>query len=130
MRSESIAAAPHSAYSYTWKVAVPSLRPALLNQCSPEADKVEHTYVSWKTYLAAREFQSLAADLADGFFSQKADAALSPMDRPSILRSETLRAAGGKPLSCLLIPAVQSDADVAARELPQGSHSCDLAKAA
>jgi hypothetical protein len=81
MRSECIAAAPQSACCYTWKLPVtPHMRPVLFEQAHSsfersgakrrrEVCRAEHPSIPWKAYLASREFQNLASDLADGVFA-------------------------------------------------------------
>lgn len=81
MRSECIAAAPQSLCSYTWKLPVtPHMRPVLFDQSHDvlsrsaaklrrETCKAEHPSIPWKAYLASREFQNLASDLADAVFA-------------------------------------------------------------
>jgi hypothetical protein len=70
------------------------------------AEKGEHVSVPWKAYLAAREFQNLASDLADGLFSGRECTTPPDLSVPAILRSDvpTKAEAASKPSSLLLTP--------------------------
>lgn len=136
MRSERSAQVPQSLCSYTWKAsASPHLRPALPENLRdvpyPAIERGEPASIPWKAYLAAREFQSLASDLADGVFSAPPDAALPDLTVPAILKSEglvTTQKADGS-LSKLLTPVVPADED-ALKELDPGGQAFDFAAAA
>jgi hypothetical protein len=80
MRSECMAAVPQWACCYTWKLpATPHMRPVLFDRADAsfargrrlrrEVCRAEHPSIPWKAYLASREFQNLASDLADGIFA-------------------------------------------------------------
>ncbi len=125
MRSECIAAAPQLACCYTWKLpATPHMRPVLLDQAhSPysraEAKprrgfcRAEHPSIPWKAYLASREFQNLASDIADAVFAAPSSFRQSPADteRPLSLisGSRAFSGASGKSSGGLLVPVLPGE---------------------
>jgi hypothetical protein len=136
MRSECTAPVPQSICSYTWKAsATPRRRPALSEDVreapSQLAEKGEHASIPWKAYLAAREFQTLASDLAEGLFSSQASAALPDLAVPAILKSDACAAAGaaGRPSSELLTPVLLAGENASA-ELRPTRQAFDFAVAA
>ncbi len=144
MRSECIAAMPQTIYSYTWKSAAsgrdePSAASnhrreflARAGEKAPlDAVKPENPSVSWKAYLASREFQNLAADLADAIFSAAPDETARDLSRPSILMTDSGAMPGGaRPLSGLLAPILPQESIAAAPSIGSGDYSQDLAIAA
>ena len=81
------------------------------------------TSVPWKAYLASREFQHLASDLADAIFAAAPVARLQGAARPVSLTlgiSELLQE--GEPFSGLWLPRLRNAAMVEPRELPLGAH--------
>ncbi|KAI95047.1 hypothetical protein T281_07645 [Rhodomicrobium udaipurense JA643] len=101
MRSECIAALPQSVCVYAWKLPVTRhMRPVLSDHAHGlvsrprsrhrvEALKAEHPSLPWKAYVASREFQNLASDLADAVFAPATASHPSQHkpDRPSSLIS-------------------------------------------
>jgi hypothetical protein len=130
MRSECMAALPQSACCYTWKLpATPHMRPVLLDQSHDafsragaklrrETCRAEHPSIPWKAYLASREFQNLASDLAEAVFAP-AVGRLPAQDkeRPvnSIAASRVFNNGAGDPSSGALAP-VLADGESAPRE--------------
>jgi len=122
MRSECIAAAPQLACCYTWKLPVtPHMRPVLFDQAHSsferggvkrrrEVCRAEHPSIPWKAYLASREFQNLASDLADGVFAP----ASARQPCPDAERPTSLAGAGSygaaRASSGLLTPVLSSGA--------------------
>ncbi len=99
MRSESIAALPQSVCVYAWKFPVTRhMRPILSDQAHGlvprhqrrhrvETSKAEHPSLPWKAYVASREFQNLASELADAVFvsAPASHPSQHEPDRPSSL---------------------------------------------
>jgi hypothetical protein len=124
MRSECIAAAPQWACCYTWKLPVtPHMRPVLFDQAHGsfervgakrrrEACRAEHPSIPWKAYLASREFQNLASDLADGVFAAASPRQSCPEgERPtSLTPGVSSRGAAGRAPGGLLAPVLSSGA--------------------
>lgn len=119
MRSECIAALPQSACCYTWKLPVtPHMRPVLLDESHDaysragaklrrETCRAEHPSIPWKAYLASREFQNLASDLAEAVFTPAASRLPAQNnDRPATLISapRVLNNGAGEPSSGALAP--------------------------
>ena len=136
MRSECTAPVPQSICAYTWKAsATPRRRPGLSEGVreapSQLAEKGEHASIPWKAYLAAREFQNLASDLADGLFSSQASAAIPNLAVPAILKSDgpAVAEAAGRPSSKLLTPVLPAG-DNALAELNPTRQAFDFAVAA
>jgi hypothetical protein len=138
MRSESMAATPHSLYAYSWKQpAAHHLRAVLTSDRADgahrdaEARAAEHPALSWKAYLASKDFQNLASELADTIFSPSRAAPPRDTSRPPSLLSGVSCAQGlGKPLAGLLVPALQESSDAEPAELPLDLEPLDLAIAA
>lgn len=121
MQSESTSVIPPSLCAYAWKGATTSFgRPVLArNEDHGDSDragvrlqpvKVDAS-VSWKAYLACRDFQNLASDLAEAFFSPA-----SKPTTPDVERSQTLvfgtsspQISGIRPLAGLLSPVLQDE---------------------
>jgi hypothetical protein len=141
MRSECMAAVPHSMCSYTWKMPVTHQRPALFEHAqesmSPsagmtrEAEKVEHPSIPWKAYLATREFQNLASDLADAVFSASPNDSIPDRSVPTILTRDPrdLPGAAVKPLRGVLASVLPADAGAMPQSKP-GREPLELAAAA
>jgi hypothetical protein len=121
MRSNCIAALPHSTCCYTWKLPVtPQMRPVLVDQTHHaasragsrsrrEAPRSDHSSIPWKTYLASREFKNLASDLADAVFSPSSTShSFSETERPSSL--SVLTQAAGQPSAGSLLDSVLPEA--------------------
>jgi len=120
MRSECIAALPQSVCVYAWKLPVTRhMRPVLMDQVHgllprphgrlrTEALKGEHPSLPWKAYLASREFQNLASDLADAVFAPASTSQSShhKPDRPSSLISRRCRPARAAKPNRILAPVV------------------------
>jgi len=94
MQSDCLAVSPNLICSYAWKV--PAARPRLfsLAESEPAADerrdhganaKLGHPSLSWKAYLALREFQHLASDLAEAFFHKTEPVPPAEASEPSVL---------------------------------------------
>src|SRR5664279_1299981 len=126
MRSNCIAALPHSTCSYTWKLPVTlQMRPVLVDQAHHatsragsrsrrKAPRSAHTSIPWKTYLASREFQNLASDLADAVFSPSSTShSSSETERPSSL--SVLTQPAGQPPAGSLLDSVLPEASEAPR---------------
>jgi len=127
MRSNCIAALPHSTCSYTWKLPVTlQMRPGLVDQdhhaksragsrACREAPRSGHSSIPWKTYLASREFNNLASDLADAVFSPSSASlsSSSETERPSSL--SVLTQAAGQPSAGSLLDSVLPEASDAPR---------------
>jgi hypothetical protein len=76
--------------------------------------KAEHPSIPWKAYLASREFQNLASDLADAVFApaSSCQSSLEPERPASLIAGPRVFArAGGKPFTGLLAPVVQEGGD-------------------
>ena len=138
MRSNCIAALPHSTCSYTWKMPVaPQMRPALVDQAyraalrlRREGSNAEHSSIPWKTYLASREFKNLASDIADAVFSPSSTSLSSPeTERPSSLNAPAFARTGVKSSAGSLLASVLSDASDAPRNKLE-KQAPDLALAA
>jgi len=127
MRSECIAAWPKSTCSYAWKLPVtPYMRSVLFEQAHDELSrmgskprretfKAEHPSIPWKAYLASREFQNLASDLAEAVFAPASDSLSAPaFERPaSLFLSACAFTRGGKTITQLLVRAVPEEEDLA-----------------
>lgn len=126
MRSNCIAALPHSTCSYTWKLPVTlQMRPILVDQARHatyragsrarrEAPRSDHSSIPWKTYLASREFNNLASDLADAVFSPSSTShSSSETERPSSL--SVLTQAVGQPSAGSLLDSVLPESGDAPR---------------
>ncbi len=122
MRSECMAAAPQLACCYTWKLPVtPHLRPVLFDQAHEGRSRAsarlrkgncraEHPSMSWKAYLASREFQNLASDLADAVFAPDFASQPSPdAARPASLTFGS-RGENGYASAGLMAPVLRSAA--------------------
>lgn len=128
MRSECIAALPQSTCCYTWKLPVtPHMRPVLFDQANDIVSRAsaklrrgtcraEHPSIPWKAYLASREFQNLASDMADAVFSPASSFSSSELERPSSLKPCALTRAAGKPAPGSLLASVLQDAGDAPRD--------------
>ncbi len=142
MRSECMAASPQTVCSYTWKV--PPARPALFKRAQSiiarseensgrAAARAGHPSITWKAYLATREFQNLASDLADAFFAgasgaDPGGAAVRPAS--FLLEGRATRRAAEKPASGMLVPALRTDEKAAPQEPVPGKQALDLPIAA
>ena len=128
MRSHCIAALQHSTCSYRWKLPVtPRVRAVPIDQAHHstsragarlrrEASKAEHSSISWKTYLASREFKNLASDIADAVFSPSSTSLSSAeTERPSSLNARVRTWATCQPSAGALLASVLPDADDAPR---------------
>jgi len=128
MRSECIAALPQSTCSYTWKLPVtPHMRPVLFDQAHTlvsragaklrrEIAKAEHPSIPWKAYLASREFQNLASDLADAVFSPASGYSSSDLERPLSLKPCACMRLACKPEQGALLASVLQDTGEASRD--------------
>ncbi len=126
MRSNCIAALPHSTCSYRWKLPVtPQMRAAPIDQAHysstragawlvRESPKAEHSSIPWKAYLASREFNNLASDIADAVFSPSSTSLSSPeTERPSSLNVRAIARTAGQQSAGSLLASVLPDAVVA-----------------
>jgi hypothetical protein len=116
MRNECTAVPPQFISSYAWKE--PLRRPELFERAERliaraqergrDAAKAEHPSIPWKAYLASREFQNLASDLAGALFSPSSAEVVQAASRPLSLRlnAGAFPWIGAKPLSGLLVPAL------------------------
>ncbi len=140
MQSECMAAAPQFVGSYAWKV--PPARPAIFDRaqklihgnekCERDAAPAEHPSIPWKAYLASREFQHLASDLAEAFFKAHPAAGLQSAVRPASLKMnrQALRGADGEPLQGLLAPALPDSAAAGSQKSGPALEQRNLAIAA
>jgi hypothetical protein len=140
MRSQCTAASPQFISSYAWKE--PLQRPELFERAERliararehgrEASKAEHPSIPWKAYLASREFQNLASDLAEALFSPPPSAVPQATSRPLSLRLDagTFPWLGVKPLSGLLAPALPDGTSPSANRSEADRGQPSLAKAA
>ncbi len=121
MQSECTATSPQFISSYAWKL--PPARQAIFERASKlilgagensDASEAEHPSIPWKAYLASREFQHLASDLAEAIFSTPPRLGLESATRPACLRldARALPENEGEPRRGLLAAA-----------LPQGGAS-------
>ena len=131
MQTECMAAWPQFVCSYAWKL--PPARPILFERAqrltsnvgtsATGASPAGHPSVPWKAYLASREFEHLASDLAEAFFRASPPGTVTNGPRPATVLDGPVPAhAGGEPPRGLLAPAV-----------PQGGETAlpgELAKAA
>ena len=128
MRSNCIAALPHSTCSYRWKLPVtPQVRAVPIDRTHHstsragakllrEAPKAEHSSIPWKTYLASREFKNLASDIADAVFSPSSTSLSSAeTERPCSLNVRAGTQAAGQPSGGSLLASVLPDAVCAPR---------------
>ena len=94
MQSECTAASPQFISSYAWKL--PLERPAIFARAtqliSQPGDRAnageqgqEHPSIPWKAYLASREFQHMASDLAEAIFSAQPRPGFDSAARPASL---------------------------------------------
>ena len=139
MRSDCMAAEPRFLCSYAWKV--PPVRPAIFERAGKlesrgrQADEsgapaTGHLSIPWKAYLASREFQHLASDLAEAFFSEEPARTVPATGRPAGLKAYPLPAGGAGPLQRLLAPVLADSADGASDRTGQSPRSGGLAAAA
>ncbi|MGO9545435.1 MAG: hypothetical protein ACLPPF_11655 [Rhodomicrobium sp.] len=140
MQSECMAAAPQFVCSYAWKV--PPARPAIFERaqklihsnekCERDAAPAEHPSIPWKAYLASREFQHLASDLAEAFFKAHPAAGGQDAVRPASLKmnARALPGADGETLQGLLAPALPDGADTGSQKPEPGQEQRNLAVAA
>jgi hypothetical protein len=100
MQSECLAISPNLICSYAWKV--PERRPAIFERAqtalarSGEKAARDNPSIPWKAYLASREFQHLASDLAEAFFAESPSVWNENDGRPAIL-SNAAHAVAGPP---------------------------------
>jgi len=138
MQSECMAIPPQFIWSYAWKV--PPARPAIFERAqkalsqsdekaSGDAAQAEHPSIPWKAYLASREFQHLASDLADAIFAEPKGTGLLPVLRPACLRLSA-PATGEKPLRGLLAYALPQGETEVSQETEPRKQSRDVAIAA
>jgi hypothetical protein len=98
MQSEYLAISPNLICSYAWKV--PAGRPAIFERAQTEPARSDekaardHPSIPWKSYLASREFQHLASDLAEAFFAERPSVRNESDGRPAILSKAAHAAAG------------------------------------
>jgi hypothetical protein len=141
MRSECMAAMPQFLCSYAWKV--PPARPALFERAQAllsggeekaghDAHQGEHASIPWKAYLASREFQHLASNLAEAFFAEPSSAGSTNAARPACLTSSAaaLPEAGAEPPRGLLKPVLAEGVQPAWAEPGYGEPQHDIALAA
>jgi hypothetical protein len=96
MQSECMAASPQFISSYAWKL--PLERPAIFERASKlisetgdhdhssaGAEGAVHPSIPWKAYLASREFQHLASDLAEAIFNAQPRPGFDGAARPASL---------------------------------------------
>ncbi len=136
MQSECTAASPQPICSYAWKM--PPARPAiferaqkLISRSEAYVSQGEQRSVPWKAYLASREFQHLASDIAEAIFAAAPVARLQGAARPVSLTlgSRTLLQEG-EPLRGLLAAALPEGAGAGSREPGLDALRRDLPKAA
>lgn len=117
MRSE--CTAPQFISSYAWKL--PPARPAIFERASKliactgqkPGSEAEHPSIPWKAYLATREFQHLASDVAEAIFNAPPRRpGLESVSRPAslILDARVLPENEGEPRRGLLAPALPQGA--------------------
>ncbi|MGO8952349.1 MAG: hypothetical protein ACLPWS_06145 [Rhodomicrobium sp.] len=141
MRSECTAASPQFIYSYAWKV--PPARPAIFEraqklvtrageECERNASQAEHPSIPWKAYLASREFQHMASDLAEALFTETLPAGLQAISRPASLMpgAQPMPGAAGKHPRGLLAAALPDAAGTASHDLTPSELRCNLPIAA
>ncbi|MGB8734507.1 MAG: hypothetical protein WCD20_00080 [Rhodomicrobium sp.] len=124
MQSECTATAPQFISSYAWKL--PPARPAIFERASKlirtgektksDASEAEHPSIPWKAYLASREFQHLASDLAEALFTAAPRPGIEGASRPACLmpNARVLPGNEGEPPRGLLAPALPEGAGVSA----------------
>jgi hypothetical protein len=111
MQSECLAISPNLICSYAWKV--PEGRPAIFERAqtalarSGEKAARENPSIPWKAYLASREFQHLASDLAEAFFAESPSVRNEDDRRPGVLSNAAHAAAG--PRRGLLAPVLEGE---------------------
>jgi hypothetical protein len=104
MQSECLAVSPNLICSYVWKV--PAARPATFDRnktltssagekAGKEALRADHSSIPWKAYLASREFQYLASDVAEAFFAKLAPAGELEAPPSSLKSDKAALSAGG-----------------------------------
>jgi len=121
MQSECTAIAPQFISSYAWKL--PPARPAIFERASKlisragensdsDGTEADHPSIPWKAYLASREFQHLASDLAEAIFTAVPRPGIESAARPAslMLDAPALAGAGGEPPRGLLAPALPEGA--------------------
>ncbi len=141
MRSECTAASPQFIYSYAWKV--PPARPAIFERaqllvsraqekCERKASQAIHPSIPWKAYLASREFQHMASDLAEALFAETLPAGLQAISRPACLMAgaQAMPGAAGEHPRGLLAAVLPDAAGTASHELKPGELRPDLPIAA
>ncbi len=122
MQSECTATVPQFISSYAWKL--PPERTAIFERASKlisrtgensdsDSPEAEHPSIPWKAYLASREFQHMASDLAEAIFSAPPRPGFQSAARPASLMLETraLPGAEGERRRGLLAPALPQGAD-------------------
>ncbi len=140
MRSECIAAMPQSLCAYAWKEEAlassnksagrhPESSEKRTRAIDGEPLESGHSPVSWKAHLALRDFQNLASDLAEAFFSASRVEPLGEAARPAILSSHVSLTQHGRATSRLLT-AAGAPRDHAQTEPASGLSPLDLPIAA
>ncbi len=140
MQSGCEAVSPQFISAYAWKE--PSLRPALFKRAqsllAAAEDRsahalapAEHPSIPWKAYLASREFQHIASDLADALFKTPASDAIVSAARPACfkLSTELPQASDAAPRRGPLAPVLAASAD-GSREPQESGQPSELALAA
>jgi len=103
------------------------MRPVLFDQAHSgrasakqrrEACRAEHPSIPWKAYLASREFQNLASDLADAVFAPAlAHKPIQDAERPTSL-TQASSGTRGNASAGLLAPVLQGAPDTAKKQAP------------
>jgi hypothetical protein len=94
MQSDCLAISPNLICSYAWK-APDTPRELFIRAAASDEDKKRdtartgHPSLPWKAYLALREFQHLASDLAEAFFARNEPALLGETSEPSVLTARS-----------------------------------------
>jgi hypothetical protein len=117
MHSDCMATWPYSINSYTWKnaaamerrtVPFPTAELHLASRAIHKPATEENVSVSWKAYLASRQLQNMASDLADAIFSGAGTFECDEASYPESLLSpdSAVKPGAGGQRPCLLLPAV------------------------
>jgi hypothetical protein len=132
-----MAALPQSICSYAWKM--PPARPAIFERAQKLtsrgeafASQAEQSSIPWKAYLAEREFQHLALDLAEALFAAVPSAGAPDAERPAslMLGGKLSPLAGTGPARGLLAAALPEGAGADSQESGPNAQPCALSKAA
>ncbi len=98
MRTGDVAAMPQSLSYHMWKLSIHAetaalvrrpLSSALYHAASTRLKSTDQS-LPWKAYLASRQIQDVASDLAEAIFSRSCSPVTHPLDEPSCFKAPAL----------------------------------------